>query len=253
MKRIAAALALSLLATFSRAAAGPAGVLRVFVTAAPVQEAEKVDDATKQQLKAKREVARQARKDLEKKMKEQYGKKRETWPKEKDEELFRLEEAEAVAGAAFEYRKVDPKGMKDSVQNIVKSLQGKGMVGRKDHVEVASSAGEADLLVTVLARRAEKTLPTDFKPSNCYVLFSIGPAGEMKPARFARVPASYRFRKASVWAWKIRSPRPKEPFFQFEARNPLVSEFGCHGSAGNAASEVIDKFVEDNYATLTGR
>jgi hypothetical protein len=44
------------------------------------------------------------------------------------------------------------------------------------------------------------------KPDNCFVLFSIGPGGEMKPGRFARVPAAYRFRKKGVWAWKISSP-----------------------------------------------
>lgn len=254
MRRVITVGILGLLALSGLAGAKPpSGVLRVFVAAAEVQERKEVDEATKRALKAKRDEAREKRKAREKELKKEHGKKRENWPEKADEELFRLEEAEAVAGAAFEYRKVDPKGIKDSVRDILESLQGKGTAGRKERVQVVSSAGEASLVVKVLGRRAEKSLPTQIKPDNCFVLFSIGPGGEMKPARFSRVPASYRFRKKGVWAWKIRSPKPKEPEFQFEARNGIVVEFGCHGSAANAASVVIDKFVQDNYALLTGR
>src|SRR5688572_19965903 len=89
------------------AADGPARPLAVYVTAAQVEARKDVDDATKSALKAKREAARDARKAAEKRLKDELGKKRETWPPEKDDELYALEEAEALARADYEYRKID--------------------------------------------------------------------------------------------------------------------------------------------------
>ena len=36
----------------------------------------------------------------------------------------------------------------------------------------------------------------------------------------------------------------------FEGYNGTGTSFGCHGAAANAASKVIDKFIEDNQAQL---
>ena len=49
--------------------------------------------------------------------------------------------AEALARADYEYRKIDPNSVLDSVEDIVKSLQGKGTAGRKERVVSASGAG----------------------------------------------------------------------------------------------------------------
>src|SRR5687767_4472688 len=95
---LAAAVSLATLA-----AAAPEKPLRVFVTAASVVPRKDVDDATKKALKAKRDTARDARKALEKQMKKEFGKKRESWPPEQEDELYRLEEAEALAEADYEY------------------------------------------------------------------------------------------------------------------------------------------------------
>jgi hypothetical protein len=221
--------------------------LTVFVAAAQVDARKDVDEATKAALKAKRDAAKEARKALEKELKGQLGKKRDTWPPEKDDALYALEEAEALARADYEYRKIDPKAIKDA---------GKGTAGRKDRVVLASSAADADLVLEVLARRAQKTLPTDLKPEWCYVYFSIGPGGKMAPSQFARVPHEYRIRKGFGWGiYKIAGPSDADPTFRFESNNLMTSgawgSFGCFGSAANAASAGVDKFIEDNYAVLT--
>src|SRR5688572_2685277 len=153
---------------------GPEVPLRVFVTAAQVEARKDVDDATKKALKAKRDEAREARKALEKQLKDQLGKKRETWPPEKDDELYALEEAEALAEADYEYRKIDPKGIADSVKDLTESIQGKGVAGRKERITLVESAADADLVVEVQARRSGKTLPTQIKPDRCFVLFTVG-------------------------------------------------------------------------------
>jgi hypothetical protein len=232
------------------------GSLSVFVTSAPVEARKDVPAAVKAELKAKRDAAKEARKALEKQLKDQYGKKRESWPPEKDDELYALEEAEALARANYEYRKIDPKGINDSVADIVKSVQGKGTAGRKERVTLATSAADADLVLEVWARRAEKTLPTQFKPDWCFVLFSLKAGGKLDPAAFGKVPADYRIRKGFGWGiYRIAGPTEESPMFRFESNNLMTTgswgEFGCYGSAANAASAAVDKFIEDNQALLS--
>lgn len=227
----------------------------VFVASAPVEARKDVPEAVKAELKAKKDAAKEARKALEKQLKEQYGKKRESWPPEKDDELYVLEEAEALARANYEYRKIDPKGIGDSVADIVKSMQGKGTAGRKERVTLAASAADADLVLEVWARRAEKTLPTQFKPDWCFVLFSLKAGGKLDPAVWAKVPADYRIRKGFGWGiYKISGPTAESPAFRFESNNLMTTgswgEFGCYGSAANAAAAAVDKFIEDNQAVL---
>jgi hypothetical protein len=236
-----------------REAEDPPKTLNVFVASAQVEERKKVDDATRNELKAKRDTARDARQKLEKSLKEQYGKKRETWPPEKDDELYRAEEAEALANVDYEYRKIDLKALKDSVKDLAESIDGKGLAGKKDGITLVNSASEAHLVVEVAGRRSEKTLPTQFKPDRCYVLFNIGAGGKIDAPRFAKVPADFRFRRVSYPAWKVQSPTPERPLFSFEAYNGGGNEFGCMSAASNAASVVVEQFVKDHYAVLASQ
>ena len=56
--------------------------MTVFVTAAAVPDVGKIDKATETRLLDAIKAARQKRKDLEKALKAQHGKKREAWPAE---------------------------------------------------------------------------------------------------------------------------------------------------------------------------
>ena len=250
MQSKAVVVALCVAVAPSVGAGGPEVPLKVFVTAAQVEARKDVDDATKKALKAKRDEAREARKALEKQLKDQLGKKRETWPPEKDDELYQLEEAEALAEADYEYRKIDPKGIADSVQDLTESIQGKGVAGRKERINLVTSADEADLVVSVMARRSGKTLPTQLKPDRCFLLFTVGPGGKGNPKSFARVPANYRPKKFGLAAWRIASPKEGKQVFTFESYNGNMEQFGCQGQAANMASAAIDKFIEDNYSIL---
>lgn len=247
MKRIIPAVAGLALAVGTARAQAP---MKVFVTAAQVEERKEVDEATKNALKAKKDTAREARKAKENEIKAKHGKKKEQWPPDKQEEYFEVEEAAALAEADYEYRKIEIKGMNDSVQDVVESIQGKGIAGRKERVAMSASAAEADLVVEIRARRSGKTLPTQIKADRCYLLFSLGPGGKLDPARFAKVPANYRPGKFGYAVWRLASPKPETPYFLFESYNGGGSEFGCHGEAANAASVAIDKFIQDNGALL---
>lgn len=254
MRRIA--LCAGMVFAVSTSAADAQQTMDVAVVAAQVEARKDVDDATKNAFKAKRDEAKEARKAKEKQFKDQLGKKRETWPPDKDDELYALEEKEALTRAEYEYRRLDPKAIGDSVKDIVNAINGKGTSGRKKHVALASSAADADLVLEVLARRSEKTLPTQLKPDWCYVFFSIGPGGKLDPARFAKVPKEYRIRKGFGWGiYKISGPSAESPVFRFESNNLMTSgawgSFGCFGSAANAAAAAVDRFIEDNSAALS--
>jgi hypothetical protein len=223
--------------------------LTVFVTSAQVEERKRVDDATKKDLKAKRDAAREARKTLEKQIKDQHGKQRDLWPPEKEEEFSAAEQAEAVARVDYEYIKVEPNKLKDSVKDIAESFQGKGMAGKKD-VALVASADEAKIVVEVQGRRSEKTLPTQIKPDWCFVLFTIGPGGKTDPARFLKLPTDWKFKKFALRAWQVATPKPEAPVFLYESQN-TSQEFGCFGSAANTASVLTEKFIE-NYRGLLG-
>lgn len=230
-------------------AAGAAGepARSVFIRAG-VHEVAQGDEKT---LRTKANDAYNTRKNAEKKIKDQFGKKRESWPPEKEEELYALEEAEAMAMAAWQYRKVDPKGVNDAVKDLNRAAEGKGLqAGKKNHIALAGSAEAADLVVEVLARRSESRGGA-FTATDCWVLFSIGRGEKTEAARFAKIPADYRVKTSfGLKAFKITGPSADRPVFTFEGYNGGGSSFGCHGAAANAASSVVDKFIEDNAAHL---
>jgi hypothetical protein len=202
-------------------------------------------------LAAKVSEADKARKDLEKQIKAQFGKKREAWPPEQEEKLYALEEALAVANVSYAYRKVDAKKIPDAIKDLTRAAEGKGMqAGGKKHITMAPSAAEADVLVEVLARRNE-TNGGALSATDCWVLISVGPGGRTDKARFAKIPVSYRARTGwGTYVYKISGPTAERPAFVFEGYNGTGTSFGCHGAAANAASKVVDKFIEDNHALL---
>jgi hypothetical protein len=252
MKRIALAMISLLSAPIVSTAGKPLVPMKVFVVAAQGQERKEVDEATKQALKAKKDAAKEARKAREEQLKGQYGKKRESWPTDKQEELYDLEEAAALAEADYEYRKIETKGLSDAVKDVINSIQGKGIsAGRKDRVVLANTPADADLVLEVQARRTGKTLPTQLKADRCYLLFTIGAGGKLDSQRFAKVPMNYRPGKFGYSVWRLASPKPERPVFTFESYNGGGNEFGCQGAAANAASVALDKFIEDNASILT--
>jgi hypothetical protein len=222
----------------------------IFITAGTFEVAK----GDEKELAAKVDAADKARKDAEKRLKEQFGKKREGWPPEKDAELYALEEAKAVANVAYAYRKIDPKKINDAIKDLTRASEGKGMqAGKKKHITLAASAAEADVLVEVLARRNE-TNGGALAATDCWVLISIGAGSKTDPAKFAKIPASYRTKAGfGLTAFKISGPTKERPAFIYEGYNGNGTAFGCHGAAANAAASVVDKFIEDNAANLTGK
>ena len=249
MKRIAFAISLGIAASAARGEDAARTVFHVFVRAADVQRMPMLDD--REALKVRRDQARQTRRVLENELKEVYGSARKSWPPEKEGELYRLEQAEALAEADYEYRKADPRAAFDTAQEIAEAFQERRGSDRPGPVVLTTSADEADLVVEVAACRSAKSFPTQSKPDRCYVLFTLGAGGRMDPKQFSRVPLDYRIKKFGTRAWRIAGPTSDRPVFHFESYNGGGKEFGCPGAAAHAASAAVDKFIQDNYRLLT--
>jgi hypothetical protein len=221
----------------------------VFVRAAEVQRMPMLDDWDA--LKLRRDQARQTRRVLENELREVYGSGRKGWPAEKEAELYRLEQAEALADADYEYRKADPRAAFDTAREIAEAFQERRGGDRPGAIVLTTTADEADLVVEVAACRAAKSFPTQGKPDRCYVLFTLGAGGRMDPKQFSKVPLDYRMKKFGTRAWRIAGPTRDLPVFHFESYNGGGKEFGCPDAAAHAASAAVDKFIQDNYRLLT--
>jgi hypothetical protein len=232
----------------------PAGALTVYVTVAdpdPAPPIADVDPSTA--LKLKRESVRMMRRALQKRLEQEVGKNRASWPPEKQAELLKMEDAEALAEADYEYRRSDPHSVFEVASALTEALQTRHVPGHADHARLADREADADLIVTVAATRTGKTYPTQSRPDRCYVLFTVGPGTTISAARFAQVPSSYQLKKLGLNAWKIAGPRPDAPVVYLEAYNGGGREFGCASGAAAAAAAAVDRFAEDNYAVLAAK
>jgi hypothetical protein len=223
-----------------------ASAMRVYVTAAQVEARTGARD-TSQALKWKRDRARSVRRVLENDLRARYGKSRESWPPERDRALFRLEDAEALAEADFQYRKFDLRDLVESAREIEEAFRDDSEGQR---VTLVDSASDADLVVEVAACRTAKSFPTQNRPDRCYILFTVGAGARIDAARFSKVPVDYRSKKFGTRAWRIAGPNPEKPVFYFESYNGGGNEFGCQTAAAGAASAAVDKFIEDNHSVL---
>lgn len=243
---IAAVAAVLSLAGLAHPSVAADTVLKVAVTAATPEPRKDVDAATKKALESRMKDATKARKDLEKQLKDQYGKKEEAWPKDKQDAFFDAQEAEALAVADYEYRRIDPEALSDTAQDLRNSLTGKGTFQtRKDNVFLVESPADAELVVEVVARRASKSDPTIFRNDQYYISFLLKPGGKMPAERFGKVSRDYRFRKFGYQAWRLQAPKPDAPVWRFDA-------FGSQrwSNAAATAALMINDFIEKNYSAL---
>jgi hypothetical protein len=249
VKRIAIAIIVGLAASAARGEDATRTVFRVFVKAAEAPRLSTPDDGDT--LKVRRDQARQTRRVLENELKEVYGSGRKAWPADREVELYRLEQVEALADVDYEYRKADPRAVFDTAREIADAFQERRGSDRAGPIVLASTADEADLVVEVAACRAAKSFPTQSKPDRCYVLFTLGAGGRLDARQFSKVPTDYRMKKFGTRAWRVAGPTSDRPVFHFESYNGGGKEFGCPGAAAHAASAAVDKFIQDNYGLLT--
>ena len=223
--------------------------MTVFVSAAAVTDVAKIDKATETRLLDAIKAARQKRKDLEKGLKAQHGKKRDAWPPDIQDQMYAAEEAEALAEADWAYRKVKQEGLSDTAEDVRKSIIGDGMAGKKEHITLVGSAAEAQLIVEVNGRRSGSSGAQGglmaLRDDLYWISFFVKPGPKLPVERFAAVPRTYRLRRAGYQAWRLSIPRPEHPEWRFEAHG-----FQRWGSAANVVSVQIEDFIGKNYDAM---
>ena len=161
--------------------------MKAFVTAAQVQERPEVDKATKNALKAKKDDASKARKAKENEIKATYGKRKEEWPPDQQEEYFELEEAAALAEADYEYRVIKLEDISDSVLDVSIQVGGhRGPQGTRNDGRVGGGRGPprpgAPRQISDAAVERVVTLTLESKPKDAtrrkYALAGKAHAGE---------------------------------------------------------------------------
>jgi hypothetical protein len=223
--------------------------IKIYVTYAKVEAQKKIDKATEDALKANRDEASKALAKLEKDLKAQYGKKKETQPADKQEEYYQAEENAAIANANYEYKKIEPEGLENSATDIIESIQGKGITATKENISLVKTPDESQMDVQVIGRRAGRSgtgwLVGGIRPDRYYVCFTVGPGKATDPTRFTQIPHNWRFKKFAYFAWKLSSPSAISPAFTFES----YAEQGW-GAAANTGAFLLDQFVRDNYTYI---
>jgi hypothetical protein len=244
------ALAAAVAAGVCAPAADAQQALNVFVTQS--REVRKVrgeeKKALERELRPKINAAREAKKLTEKDLKEKHGKKKDEWPEAARDEYQRVEDEYAAAVAALEYVSVDPRETEDSAQDIRESLAGKGLAAVKKAVNIVSDVEQADLVVEVVGRRGEKTLPTQLRNDMYFVAVKISPGPGLDKRRMAQVPRKWTGSRFGGWVSKIHTATEEEPWITLEAYGEQR-----WSNAGNNAAGAVNKFIEDNYAVLKGK
>ena len=241
MKPLLPWLAFAMLSMASPSDAG-AQPLAVFVTAVKSPLPAEPTEANRQQAWAAYKAADTARKDLEKALKTQYGKKRDKWPAEADERLAAAEEERFRVNADWQYRTQWEPVTEDWRQAIALALTRPGLTGRKEHITSVSSANRAQLILTLFAIRNPSAARNAADDRCAAVRLSRGPL--MSPEKFASVPRHYRPRRAK--AGRLAGPDEGSPVWQFE---------GCglhpYFSTEEAIANIVDDFVGANREVLT--
>jgi hypothetical protein len=229
-----AAAALAVLASTITAEAQPT---RVFVTHVEAPAPARPTEADRQAASTAYGVADQARKALEKALKAQHGNKRDRWPADAQERLADAEEARDRANVDWLYRSQAEPLDKSWAADVARALTQSGRTGRKEHVTSVASETEAQLIVTLTGLR-NPMAATNAAADRC-LAFRVAPGPKVSLEHFARVPRSYRPRRAK--AKRLDGPTGASPAWRFE---------GCGLAPYFGEPEAVANIVNDFAGTL---
>lgn len=229
--------------------------LNVYMFARTVEEPLSKSDKkiVEKALKAKAKKVKKARETLDKTLKNQYGKKRDKWPEEQQEEYRRARELESMARVEIEYlqdgafAKGKQQDLDNSVEDILRHIQGEGMLRRKQKwISLVENRDQAHLLVEIVDRRR----PGKFKSfgrgvRGYWVTIKISSVETFSPNQLDDITP-----EDDGWGgWtRIRHMfRHEEPYW--------IMECGSDDMWGNTAALIasrLNSFIEDNRAVLKG-
>ena len=199
--------------------------------------------------------ADQAQKDLDERLKSQYGKDRDDWPGEQQEAYRLAIEAQMMAQLEIDFleRGAFAKGkqedLDDSVEDIMKAIQGKGIFAIKQKwITLVENRDQAHLLVEILDRGPFLSrFPPDWSPSpqlkvQTVLAVRISPVEALRSNRLDDIGP-----KEAKWIKVHHAFRYEEPYW--------ILESGANSHWGNAAGALaytLNMFIKDNRAVLKG-
>lgn len=214
--------------------------MTVFVTASEPSRQGKPTEAERQQASAAIKAAQAARKDLDKSLKAQFGNKRDKWPADARERYADAEETEVRLNTDWRYRSSDQEPLRRNVSDLKDALQGIGLAGKKENVEIVATLEEAQLIVEVNAARTVED--ADVLNDQFWVCVLIKRGPKLTQAQFASVPRTYRFPEVV----RLAAPSDDAPWFRFEATGPFL-----WSAPVKPLSRLVEDFIARNYTTLT--
>jgi hypothetical protein len=234
------ALALAALTSIGTADAQP---IRVFVSPVEAPAPRTPTEADREAASAAWQTADQARKALEKTLKDQYGNKRDKWPADAQERLADAEEAKDRANADWLYRSQAEPIVKEWTGIIEGALTASGRTGRKEHITRVSTSDEAQLIVSLIGVRNPKTAVN--RPADRCLMFRLDRGPKLSVEQFARIPRTYRPRVFQ--AKRLEGPSESSPAWRFESC--VVDPYF---RAQEALANIVDDFAGAHLALLTG-
>ena len=239
---ILAALGLALTATPGAVRQTADKSMTVFVTASEPVPQVKPTEADRQQASAAIKAAQTARKDLDRDLKAQFGNKRDKWPADARERYADAEEAELRLNTDWIYRTRGSEPLPRNVSDLKDALQGIGLAGKKENVEIVATPEQAQLIVEVNAVRTGNMADDDLLNDEFWVSVLIKRGPQLSAAQFAAVPRTYRFLQVT----RLAAPTDAAPWWRFEATGLFL-----WSAPAKPLSRLVEDFIARNHDILT--
>jgi hypothetical protein len=227
----------------------PEGPVNVYMHSTQVQSLEKSErKALEKAHKQKVSERDKARKNLEKQLKKQFGKKHQSWPAESQEEYRRAEEAVTIArfelenlrsGAASRHGQ---QSIDDAREDIEK------FAGEKELIRLVHTREEAHLVVEVLDRRMGKATSGQgvvlaVLGQEYIVAIRVSPGDALRSNQLSKFQFASQIGRRIV---TVHAFRQDEPYWIIEC----VGE-GRWQNSGYTAAGMLQAFIEDYGWVLT--
>jgi hypothetical protein len=222
-----------------------AKTMTVFVSEGPTPEYKEGTRAEKDAHEATLKDLRAKWKDMEKGLKAQHGSKRKNWPEDAELQMLQAEEAIFLEMSEWDYRHTKPESLSDSVQDVKDALVGKGIAAKREHIALASSREDAQLVVEIDGRRSDRKWTLNPADDDFYVRVRISRGPKLPEAQFAAVPPMYRYRTAGVDIMRLGIAGPSTPYWRFESHGMMSWHM-----AGSGVANLVDDFINRNYDAM---
>jgi hypothetical protein len=203
--------------------------------------------AVQEELRNKKEALRARYESLDESYRKEYGKKVETWPEDRREELLAARDDFFEAQTDWFYSiDLKQKDIDDSVRELTEALEKTGVV-------VADRPADADLVAEVVGR-AKVTHDgwgggMGTKTAAAQIVLRVAPGGRVDVARLAKSDAAWNDRQ-SFWKKSDTSVvhrfTKEAPYWLLISTKPGAMFMASYKGVAKQAAEVIEKLGLEN-------